>query len=311
MATRVRAAEPLVEFAAALRRLRKRAGQPTFRAMARRAHYSPATFCRAESGTRVPSLGATLAYVRACGGDEKLWRAQHAQLLAARRDDRRVVFYPWRGFTPGRDEELDELVSAVEAYLLDRGGVESLADAMRRMRAESGLTLAQIAERTARPEIAEQIGGKGLPVSTIGDLCNPAHGRVPSKRTLRGFLLALDAPEAALSTWEEARQILAAGPTPEAHEYNIRAFLRKPLPATQHWSLELEAALQCAEHPKELSLREINEAFSRAGLDWHDRPLRDQAARTLNEYLWHGRADRDRRRDRFGFLRNITVVENS
>lgn len=213
--------------------------------MARRGHYSPATFCRAESGTRVPSLGATLAYVRACGGDEELWRAQHAQLLAAQREDRRVMFYPWRGFTPGRDEEPNELTAAVEAYLLDRGGVESLAGAMQRMRAESGLTLAQVAERTARPEIAEQIGGKGLPVSTIGDLCNPAHHRVPSKRTLRGFLLALEAPEAALSMWEEARQILAAGPNPDARAFNIRPFRGKTLATTQY--SHLIEAIRCAE----------------------------------------------------------------
>jgi transcriptional regulator with XRE-family HTH domain len=245
MASRVRAAEPLVEFAAALRRLRKRAGQPTLRAMARRVPCSAATLCRAESGTRVPSLGATLAYVRACGGDEELWRAQHAQLLAARREDRRVVFYPWRGFTPGRDEEPDELTAAVEAYLLDRGGVESLAGAMRRMRAESGMTLAQVAERTALPEIAEQIGGKGLPVSTIGDLCNPAHRRVPSKRTLRGFLLALEAPEAALSMWEEARQILAAGASPQAHVVKIRTRLRQSSAATQY--SQLIEALRCVE----------------------------------------------------------------
>lgn len=227
MGTRVRAAGPLKEFAAALRLLRKRAGHPTLRTMERRTDYSAATFCRAESGTRVPSLGATLAYVRACGGDEELWRAQHAQLLAARRENRRVVFYPWRGFAPGRDEATNEMTAAVEAYLLDRSGVESLAKAMQRMRAESGLTLAQIAKRTACPEITEQIGGKPLPVSTIGDLCNPSHRRVPSRRTLRGFLLAIEAPETALILWEDARQILAAGPNAAARAYDIGEFKRQ------------------------------------------------------------------------------------
>lgn len=272
-------AEPLTEFAAALRRLRKRAGYPTLRAMARRTGcYSAATFCRAESGTRVPSLGATLAYVRACGGDEELWRAQHAQLLTARRENRRVVFYPWRGFRPGHDEQVDELTSAVEAYLLDKRGVESLAGAMQRMRAESGLTLTQIAKRTTRPEILDQIGGKGLPVSTIGDLCNPTHRRVPSRRTLRGFLLALDAPEAALAAWEEARQILAAGPTSAARAFNIRSWPREATTSTQQ-SRVVNELLHCPELEADLRLLPWS-----AGTDWHRTETALRLALSLGEF---------------------------
>ncbi len=205
---------PLEDFAGALRLLRQRAGQPTLRAMARRAFISASTLCRVERGTTVPTLDATLAYVRACEGDEGLWKAQHAELLRVLREGRRAVFFPWRGFVPGQ-EEAQAGPAALEAYVLDRKGVESLAAAMRRMRLESGMTLTQIAERTRRPEIAAQIGGRGLPVTTISDLCNPAHGRVPSRRTLRGFLLAIDAPESAVSAWERTREFLVVGePTP-------------------------------------------------------------------------------------------------
>jgi transcriptional regulator with XRE-family HTH domain len=222
-------AEPLADFVAALRLLRKRAGNPTLRAMARRTQYSESTFCRVQKGKKAPKLEAVLAYVHACIGETELWRVQHGQLLAALREGRAVEFVPWRGFTPDRKEQLDATTVAVEAFLLDRWGVESLAGAMRRMRAQSGLTLTQVAARTALPEIAAKIGGKPLPVSTIGDLCNQGPRRVPSARTLRGFLLAVGAPEAALSQWEETRQILAAGPRSATQESD-RASERQLVP---------------------------------------------------------------------------------
>jgi hypothetical protein len=215
MATRIWAGHPLQEFVLALRRLRARGGDPTLRSMAARVHYSASTLCRTGKGEAVPSLGATLAYVKACNGDVELWRDQHRQLLAALQERERVTFFPWRGFVPGQDDKPSVQAAAIEAYTLARDGVESLAEAMRRLRAESGLTLTQIAERTRHPEIAAQIGGRGVPVSTLSDLCNPYLGRVPSQRTMHGFLLALDAPATVLWTWEQTRQILLVKPGPD------------------------------------------------------------------------------------------------
>ncbi|MGV9455029.1 nSTAND1 domain-containing NTPase [Streptomyces sp. NPDC003635] len=65
---------PLFEFAARLRKLREQAGRPTYRDLARRAHYGIATLSSAAAGRQLPSLAVTLAYVRACGGDEREWR---------------------------------------------------------------------------------------------------------------------------------------------------------------------------------------------------------------------------------------------
>lgn len=62
------------EFAAELRRLRERAGNPPFRQMASRAHYSATTLSVACSGTSLPSLDVTLAFVRACDGPVEYWR---------------------------------------------------------------------------------------------------------------------------------------------------------------------------------------------------------------------------------------------
>jgi hypothetical protein len=61
------------EFAAELRALREQAGNPPFRQLARRAHYSATTLSVACSGTALPSLEVTLALVRACDGPADYW----------------------------------------------------------------------------------------------------------------------------------------------------------------------------------------------------------------------------------------------
>ncbi|MEV7172617.1 helix-turn-helix transcriptional regulator [Streptomyces sp. NPDC093224] len=66
-------AGPLEEFAHALRGLRRQAGNPSYRTMAKRAHYSVATLSEAARGLHKPSLKVTLAYVSACGGDPEPW----------------------------------------------------------------------------------------------------------------------------------------------------------------------------------------------------------------------------------------------
>ncbi|RDI30890.1 nSTAND1 domain-containing NTPase [Lentzea flaviverrucosa] len=64
---------PLLRFARDLRQLRADAGTPTYRELARRAHFSVTTLSDAAGGRKVPGLDVTLAYVRACGGDEQTW----------------------------------------------------------------------------------------------------------------------------------------------------------------------------------------------------------------------------------------------
>lgn len=76
------AAGPLQLFATGLRDLRQEAGNPPFRQLARRAHYSATTLSVACSGTALPSLEVTLALVRACGGSEEEWRQRWADAAA-------------------------------------------------------------------------------------------------------------------------------------------------------------------------------------------------------------------------------------
>jgi hypothetical protein len=70
---------PLQLFASQLRRLREEAGRPTYRAMSAVTNYSAAALSRAAAGERFPTLEATLAFVRACGGDEPAWRLRWHQ----------------------------------------------------------------------------------------------------------------------------------------------------------------------------------------------------------------------------------------
>lgn len=73
----------IARLAIELRALRQEAGNPSYRELAKLAHYSPTALSEAAGGERLGSLPVTLAYVRACGGDvgwwEERWRAAEAE----------------------------------------------------------------------------------------------------------------------------------------------------------------------------------------------------------------------------------------
>ncbi len=73
---------PLLRFAGDLRRLRQRAGTPSYRELGRRAHYSAAALSEATAGRRLPSLAVTRAFVRECGGDVDEWTERWRVLSA-------------------------------------------------------------------------------------------------------------------------------------------------------------------------------------------------------------------------------------
>src|SRR6478609_925971 len=78
---------PAQRFAVALRELRQSAGNPTYRVLAKRAHYSATTLAQAAAGERLPTLPVAVAYARACNGDggewTVRWRAAAARLDSA------------------------------------------------------------------------------------------------------------------------------------------------------------------------------------------------------------------------------------
>lgn len=129
----------LLRFAGELRRLRERAGCPTYRELSSRAHYSAAALSEAAGGRKLPTLAVTLAYVVVCGGDgarwETRWRETAAELAAgsavelaaeladdvpAGGDPGGAPYVGLAAFQPrdadrffGRDRLVDELVSRV------------------------------------------------------------------------------------------------------------------------------------------------------------------------------------------------------
>ncbi|QIS07976.1 hypothetical protein [Nocardia arthritidis] len=72
----------LAQFAIDLRQLRKKAGSPPYRQLAREALFSASALADAASGRKLPSLAVTLAYVRACGGDTERWESRWHELAA-------------------------------------------------------------------------------------------------------------------------------------------------------------------------------------------------------------------------------------
>jgi WD40 repeat protein len=122
-------ADVLLRFAGDLRRLRERAGSPTYRELATRAHYSPAALSEAAGGRKLPTLAVTLAYVSACGGDTAGWMARWRQTAAELADEEsepvpvntgEPPYVGLAAFQPadaarffGRDRLVDELVARV------------------------------------------------------------------------------------------------------------------------------------------------------------------------------------------------------
>ncbi|GAA3228643.1 AAA family ATPase [Dactylosporangium siamense] len=75
--------DPIGEFASDLRALRGRAGNPSYRRLARSAMFAPSVLSSAASGHRLPSLPVTLAFVAACGGEPAVWERRWRDLAVA------------------------------------------------------------------------------------------------------------------------------------------------------------------------------------------------------------------------------------
>ena len=115
-------AGPVERLAWELRRLRDEAGRPSYRLLEQRAHFSRSTLAEAATGTRLPTLEATLAYAVSCGGDRTEWeRKWHLAAAELERSQRRC---PYPGLLPldvdaadlffGRDDLLEVLLKAAQ-----------------------------------------------------------------------------------------------------------------------------------------------------------------------------------------------------
>ena len=76
-------AGPVERLAWELRRLRAEAGGPSYRTLAKKAHYSVSTLAAATKGDRLPSLEVLLAFAEACGGEHAEWEARWRATMEA------------------------------------------------------------------------------------------------------------------------------------------------------------------------------------------------------------------------------------
>jgi hypothetical protein len=92
-------AGPVAELASDLRKLRDKAGRPSYRELARRASFSVTVLSEAAGGRALPTLAVVKGYVRACGGDacewEERWRRAAGQWREAAEGAARPA--PYRG----------------------------------------------------------------------------------------------------------------------------------------------------------------------------------------------------------------------
>ncbi|MET8199962.1 nSTAND1 domain-containing NTPase [Micromonospora taraxaci] len=111
-------AGPVQRLAWQLRQLRERAGNPSYRLLARRAHFSASTLAEAAKGDRLPSLEVTLAYAQACGGDLAEWRARWSATAAATSTSdtatTTVERCPYQGLTAFQPEQAEMFFGRTE-----------------------------------------------------------------------------------------------------------------------------------------------------------------------------------------------------
>ncbi|HEV2639037.1 MAG TPA: helix-turn-helix transcriptional regulator [Actinocrinis sp.] len=109
------AAGPVEGFAHDLRALRRKADIPSYRELARRAHYSASALSTAANGRVLPSLALIEAYVKACGGDETEWRRRWHEINDLRAGE------SVRGATPAGSRGADAEHSAPPEPAARRG----------------------------------------------------------------------------------------------------------------------------------------------------------------------------------------------
>jgi hypothetical protein len=80
-------AGPVAEFASELRKLRDKAGRPSYRELSRQARFSVTVLSEAAGGRSLPTLAVVRGYVRACGGDECEWEERWRRAALQRRDE--------------------------------------------------------------------------------------------------------------------------------------------------------------------------------------------------------------------------------
>ncbi|WP_330346776.1 nSTAND1 domain-containing NTPase [Streptomyces sp. NBC_00582] len=187
-------AGPVQRLACELRELRKGAGSPSYRTMAKTAGFSSTALSDAARGERLPSLAVVLGYARACAGDpaewERRWKEAEAQLDRAPAELPEDAPSPYRGLTrfEPSDRHLffgrDRVVTEVRD-LLSRHGFAVLFG-------PSGSGKSSLLRAGVIPWLQQEIAERGhpavlrvltpgpAPATTYGHLLAPAEGEPES-----------------------------------------------------------------------------------------------------------------------------------
>jgi hypothetical protein len=168
----------LADFASDLRLLRQRAGSPSYRTLAARAHFAANTLSQAAAGQRLPSLEVTLAYVLACGGETEPWRKRWHKLrqgLNSSQPD------PGPQTAEGATEVSD---SALHGHMRAHGWLTrrraALVSAIIVLAGTSAVTLASGAASSDRPQAGLATATAQAPVDT-GALSDVHDGADPKQ----------------------------------------------------------------------------------------------------------------------------------
>ncbi|MEV5595118.1 hypothetical protein [Streptomyces sp. NPDC052496] len=121
-------AGPVERLAWELRQLRERAGTPSYRTLAKTAHYSASTLAEAAKGERLATLDVVLAYAQACGGERAEWEARWRAAAGAGDEEPVTARCPYPGLAAfeaanaaeyfGRAALTKELSGRVEQHAL-------------------------------------------------------------------------------------------------------------------------------------------------------------------------------------------------
>ena len=187
-------AGPVQRLAHELRELRRTAGSPSYRAMARTAAFSATTLSQTAAGERLPSFDVVQGYVRACGGDpadwEARWKAAEAVAAGTAREDDADAAPPYRGlarFEPrdrelffGRDRLVEELCALVCGHRFAAVFGASGSGKSSLLRAGLIPRLQQEIAHRGRPAVLRVLTPGDRPASTYGHLLAPAEGEPES-----------------------------------------------------------------------------------------------------------------------------------
>ncbi|MGW2718146.1 nSTAND1 domain-containing NTPase [Streptomyces sp. NPDC001492] len=182
------AAGPVQRLAHELRELRKAAGSPSYRTMAKAAGFSATALSLAAAGERLPSLAVVQGYVRACGGDpagwELRWKAAEAEADQAPAEYTEDAPSPYRGLA--RFEPDDRHLFFGRARMVDEVGHLVCEHRFAVLFGPSGSGKSSLLRAGLIPRLQEEIAARGCPAvlriltpgarpaTTYGHLLSPA-----------------------------------------------------------------------------------------------------------------------------------------